>query len=126
VKQIRIERPRAGREHPGRGVLPPDRWDPDVVRAKALARGRRSRREVTGRAVTVPRRAGGTKDRAAARAGGPRARYGAPAKELRSVTAGRDADAIVIGAPGRFPHRFAGSAAAWLAKHARYPAVIVP
>ena len=53
-------------------------------------------------------------------------RYGAPAKELRSVTAERDADAIVIGAPGRFPHRFAGSVAAWLARHARCPAVIVP
>ena len=65
--------------------------------------------------------------RAGRRAGGPRARYGAPAKELRSVTAaGRDADAIVIGAPGRFPHRFAGSVAAWLARHARCPAVIVP
>jgi hypothetical protein len=44
VKQIRIERLRARREHPGREVLPRDARDPDVVRAKALARGRRSRR----------------------------------------------------------------------------------
>ena len=57
VKQIRVERPRAGRERPGREVLPRDARDPDVVRAKALARGRRSRREVTDRAVTVARRA---------------------------------------------------------------------
>lgn len=48
VKQIRIERPKAGRKHPGREVLPRDARDPDVVRAKALARGRRSRRKVTG------------------------------------------------------------------------------
>jgi len=57
VKQIRIERPRARREHPGREVLPPDPRDPDVVRAKALARGRKARRQVTGRGATVPRRA---------------------------------------------------------------------
>ena len=57
VKQIRIERPRAGREHPGREVLPRDARDPDVVRAKALARGRRSRRQMPRRAVAVPRRA---------------------------------------------------------------------
>lgn len=53
-------------------------------------------------------------------------RVGDPARELHSVTAGRDADAIVIGAPGRFRRRFAGSVAAWLARHARCPAVIVP
>ena len=138
MKQIRIERPRAGREHPGREVFPADPWDPDVVRAKALARGRRSRREVTGRAVTVPRPAAPLTERmrwlrtelADADLTGLDiemiVRHGAPAKELRSVTAGRDADAIVIGAPGRFPHRFAGSVAAWLARHAQCPAVIVP
>jgi nucleotide-binding universal stress UspA family protein len=32
----------------------------------------------------------------------------------------------VIGAPERFPHRFAGSVPAWLARHAGCPAVIVP
>ena len=53
-------------------------------------------------------------------------RYGAPARELRAITAERKADAIVVGAPERFPHRFAGSVAAWLARHARCPAVIVP
>jgi len=40
VKQIRIQRLRARREHPGREVLPPDARDPDVVRVKALARSR--------------------------------------------------------------------------------------
>jgi hypothetical protein len=44
VKQIRIERLRAGREHPGREVLPRGARDPDVVRAKALACRRRPRR----------------------------------------------------------------------------------
>ncbi len=53
-------------------------------------------------------------------------RYGCPARELRRVTAERGADAIVIGAPERFPHRFAGSVPAWLARHAECPAVIVP
>jgi nucleotide-binding universal stress UspA family protein len=53
-------------------------------------------------------------------------RYGAPARELRRVTGERDADAIVIGAPERFPHRFAASVPAWLARHAECPAVIVP
>lgn len=53
-------------------------------------------------------------------------RQGDPARELRRVTTERDADAVVIGAPGRFLHRFAGSVPAWLARHARCPAVIVP
>ena len=53
-------------------------------------------------------------------------RYSSPARELRAITAERKADAIVVGAPERFPHRFAGSVAAWLARHARCPAVIVP
>jgi len=53
-------------------------------------------------------------------------RYGSPAWELRAISAERKADALVVGAPGRFPHRFAGSVAAWLARHARCPAVIVP
>ena len=38
MQQIRIERPRASREHSGREVLPRDARDPDVARAKALAR----------------------------------------------------------------------------------------
>ena len=53
-------------------------------------------------------------------------RYGHPARELRRVTTERNADAIVIGAARRFPHRFAGSVPAWLARHAGCPAVIVP
>jgi len=40
VKQIRIQKLRARREHPGREVLPRDARDPDVVRVKALARSR--------------------------------------------------------------------------------------
>ncbi len=53
-------------------------------------------------------------------------RFGHPARELRRVMVERGADAIVIGAPERFPHRFAGSVPAWLARHAECPAVIVP
>jgi len=53
-------------------------------------------------------------------------RVGGPARELRAVTGERKPDAIVIGAPERFLHRFAGSVPAWLARHARCPAVIVP
>lgn len=53
-------------------------------------------------------------------------RVGDPARELLAVTAERKPDAIVIGAPERFLHRFAGSVPAWLARHARCPAVIVP
>ena len=38
MQQIRIQRPRARRERPCQEALPPDPRDPDVVRAKALAR----------------------------------------------------------------------------------------
>jgi hypothetical protein len=38
VQQIRIHRPEVPRERPWRKALPPDPRDPDVVRAKALAR----------------------------------------------------------------------------------------
>jgi hypothetical protein len=40
VKRIRIDRPRARHDRPWREVLPPGPRDPDVVRAKALARAR--------------------------------------------------------------------------------------
>ena len=40
VQQIRHRRPRARRERPGPDVLPPEPYDPDVTRAKALARKR--------------------------------------------------------------------------------------
>ena len=39
VQQTRIERPRIRRKHPGQEDLPRDARDPDIVRAKALARG---------------------------------------------------------------------------------------
>jgi hypothetical protein len=49
VKRIRIDKPRIARERPGTEDLPDDPRDPDVVRAKALARSRppcpRSNRE---------------------------------------------------------------------------------
>ena len=38
MQQIRIRRHRARRERPWQEALPPDPRDPDVVRAKALAR----------------------------------------------------------------------------------------
>jgi len=37
-EKIRIQKLRTQRGHPGREVLPPDPRDPDIVRAKALAR----------------------------------------------------------------------------------------
>jgi hypothetical protein len=40
VKRIRISKPRIRREDPGTEDLPADPRDPDVVRAKALARTR--------------------------------------------------------------------------------------
>ena len=58
VEQTRIQRPRARRERAWREALPPDPRDPDVVRAKALARSGHPRRRVPGRAVPVPRPAG--------------------------------------------------------------------
>jgi hypothetical protein len=38
VERIRIHRPRVRRQRPWHEVLPPDPRDPDVVRAKAVAR----------------------------------------------------------------------------------------
>jgi len=40
VKRIRIRKPRVARERPWHEVLPTDPRDPDVVRAKTLARAR--------------------------------------------------------------------------------------
>ena len=50
MKRIRIQRPKARRERDWGEALPPDPRDPDVVRAKALARagdrtGRRTARQ---------------------------------------------------------------------------------
>ena len=52
MKQIRAERHRGRRGRPWREVLPPGPRDPDLVRAKALARAARPRRQMTGRAAT--------------------------------------------------------------------------
>jgi hypothetical protein len=58
VKRIRIHKPGIPREHPWHEILPADPRDPDVVRAKALARAGDSRRP-DGRDVSrLPRRAG--------------------------------------------------------------------
>jgi len=43
VKRIRIYKPRMAREHPWHEVLPADPRDPEIVRAKALARASDSR-----------------------------------------------------------------------------------
>jgi len=40
VKRIRIQKPQARRERPGREAFPPGWRDPDIVRAKTLARAR--------------------------------------------------------------------------------------
>jgi nucleotide-binding universal stress UspA family protein len=53
-------------------------------------------------------------------------RDGDPARELSCAAAEYNSDAIVIGAPRRFVHRFAGSVPSWLARHAHCPVVIVP
>jgi hypothetical protein len=53
VRRTRIQRRRARREHDWCEALPPDLRDPDIVRAKALARHGTPRRQPTGRPVTV-------------------------------------------------------------------------
>ncbi len=55
MKRSRAERRRARCERPWREALPADPRDPDIVRAKALARAERPGQPMTGRAVTVPR-----------------------------------------------------------------------
>jgi hypothetical protein len=49
VKRIRIDRRRARRERPWLEVLPPDPRDPDIVRAKALARTTQPSQDKTGK-----------------------------------------------------------------------------
>ena len=51
MKRIRTVRPRIRRERPWLEDLPADPRDPDVVRAKALARGRLTRSSRTNRAL---------------------------------------------------------------------------
>jgi hypothetical protein len=58
VKQTRIQRPRVRRARPWHEALPPDPRDPDVIRAKALARSGHPRRRVPGRAAPVALPAG--------------------------------------------------------------------
>jgi len=53
VKRIHFRRARVRHERDWREALPPDPRDPDVVAAKALARGGKPRRQVAG-AVVVP------------------------------------------------------------------------
>jgi nucleotide-binding universal stress UspA family protein len=55
-----------------------------------------------------------------------RTRRGSPARELAAAAEEFSADALVIGAPGRIWHRFAGSVSGWLARHARCPVIVVP
>lgn len=50
VKRIRIDRPRIGRGRRWPEDLPADPRDPDVVRAKALARARRTSSSQSNRA----------------------------------------------------------------------------
>ena len=50
MKQIRTGRPRIRRGRPGPEDLPADPRDPDVVRAKALARARQTGSSRTNRA----------------------------------------------------------------------------
>jgi nucleotide-binding universal stress UspA family protein len=55
-----------------------------------------------------------------------RTRRGSPARELAAAAEEFSADALVIGAPTHFWHRFAGSVSGWLARHARCPVIVVP
>jgi hypothetical protein len=49
VKRIRIQTPRTRRDRDWGEALPPDPRDPDVVRAKALARAGNPRQQVEGK-----------------------------------------------------------------------------
>ena len=60
MQRIRIHQPKARRERPWHDVLPPDPRDPDVVRAKALARaGDRPAEEHPGSHIPPPRETAG-------------------------------------------------------------------
>jgi hypothetical protein len=52
MKRTRIRRPRARSERPGLEALSPDPRDPDIVRAKALARTAHSNLDQTGLLAT--------------------------------------------------------------------------
>jgi hypothetical protein len=78
VQRIRIQKPRARRERSWREALPPGPRDPDVVRAKALARARNPRQQVASHAVAAPRAAdaGGFSPSGPVTGGLPGAGYG--------------------------------------------------
>lgn len=54
------------------------------------------------------------------------ARRGNAAKELAATVCSSNADALVVGAPGRRLHHLVGSIPGWLARHARCPVIVVP
>jgi nucleotide-binding universal stress UspA family protein len=54
------------------------------------------------------------------------ARRGNAAKELAATVCSSNADALVVGAPGRRLHHLVGSIPSWLARHARCPVIVVP
>lgn len=54
------------------------------------------------------------------------ARRGNAAKELAATVSSCNADALVVGAPGRRLHHLVGSIPSWLARHAKCPVIVVP
>lgn len=54
------------------------------------------------------------------------ARRGNAAKELAATVTSTNADALVVGAPGRRIRHLGGSIPSWLARHARCPVIVVP
>lgn len=57
MKQVRAKKPRSRREHPWDEALPADPRDPDITRAKELARTGEPDQRMTGHAVTAGRSA---------------------------------------------------------------------
>ena len=55
MKQIRVEKPKQRRDRAGAQILPLNPRDPDIVRAKALARAARSKLGQTGLLTTKVR-----------------------------------------------------------------------
>ena len=54
------------------------------------------------------------------------ARRGNAAKELAATVCSSNADALVVGVPGRRLHHLGGSIPGWLTRHARCPVIVVP
>jgi hypothetical protein len=57
MKQVRAKTSRSPRAHPWDEALPADPRDPDILRAKALARTGKPGQRMTGHAVTAGRSA---------------------------------------------------------------------